>query len=54
MFFWGELEAVFKSFVASVVEPEKVLIVIDTKGAQALRAAGHPVVAGVVLRCGAP
>jgi hypothetical protein len=30
--FWGgELEAVFKSFVASVVEPGKVLIVIDTK-----------------------
>ena len=47
------MEAVFKSFVASVVEPEKVLIVIDS-GAQALRAAGQPVVAGLVLCCGAP
>ena len=48
------------NFVASFVEPDKVLIVIviliviDTKGAQALRAAGQPVVAGLVLRCGAP
>ena len=32
----------------------KILIVIDAKGAQALRAAGQPVVAGLVLRCGAP
>ena len=53
------MEAVFKSFVASVVEPNKVLIliviliVIDS-GAQALRAAGQPVVAGLVLCCGAP
>ena len=31
-----------------------ILIVIDMKGAQALRAAGQPVVAGLVLRCGAP
>ena len=54
------------NFVASFVEPDKVLIVIviliviDTKGAQALRVAGQPVVAGqpavagLVLRCGAP
>jgi len=46
--------------VAGFVEPDKVqleiiiLIVIDMKGAQALRAAGQPVVAGLVLRCGAP
>ena len=43
----------------SFVEPNTVLIVIliliviDAKGAQALRAAGQPVVAGLVLRSGA-
>ncbi len=62
--FFLELEVAFKSFVAnfvaSFVESNKVLIVIiilivvDAKGAQALRAAGQPVVAGLVLRCGAP
>jgi len=31
-----------------------IIIVIDTKGAQALRAAGQPVVAGLVLRNAAP
>ena len=47
-----ELEVAFKSSV----EPNKVLIVIiiliviDAKGAQAMRAAGQPVVAGLVLR----
>jgi len=58
MFVFSGVEAVFKRLVASFgaifVEPKKVLIVIDTKGAQALRAAGQPVVAGLVLRCGAP
>ena len=59
--FFLELEVAFKSFVAnfvaSFVESNKVLIVIiiliviDAKGAQALRAAGQPVVAGLVLRC---
>ena len=57
------MEVAFKSFVAnfvaSFVESNKVLIVIiilivvDAKGAQALRAAGQPVVAGLVLRSGA-
>ena len=56
LLFFGSWK-LFSSFVASVVETNRVLIVIiilivvDAKGAQALRAAGQPVVAGLVLRC---
>jgi hypothetical protein len=43
------------SFVAkSFVDSNKVMIVMDTKGAQALRAAGQLVVAGLLLRSDAP
>ena len=54
LLFFGSWK-LFSSFVASVVETNRVLIVIiiliaiDAKGAQALRAAGQPVVAGLVL-----
>ena len=47
-----ELEVAFKSFVASFVDTDNVLIIIViVSGAQALRAARQPVVAGLVLRC---
>ena len=57
---WKLPSSFVANYVVSFVEPNKVLIVIiiliviDAKGAQALRAAGQPVVAGLVLRSGAP
>ena len=52
---WKLPSSFVANYVVSFVEPNKVLIVIiiliaiDAKGAQALRAAGQPVVAGLVL-----
>ena len=57
---WKLPSSFVANYVVSFVEPNKVLIVIiiliviDARARRPCAAAGQPVVAGLVLRCGAP